>query len=214
MISTPKAIDGRYDAVLFDLLSALIDSWSLWDDLAGNVELGRKWRMHYLNATGQADGYVPYLSIVSDSAKAVGLPGSLASELGERWGELTPWPEAPALINKLASSTNVGIVTNCSEDLGQMGASRLGTLFNMFLTAERAGCYKPKSSIYQQAIAEIGSTPDRILYVAGSPIDVHGAAAVGMPVYWHNRIGIVDPEASSLAIETSSTLDGVINHLR
>jgi hypothetical protein len=26
----------RYEAVLFDLLTALLDSWSLWNDVAGS----------------------------------------------------------------------------------------------------------------------------------------------------------------------------------
>jgi FMN phosphatase YigB (HAD superfamily) len=32
--------------------------------------------------------------------------------------------------------------------------------------------------------------PERALFVAGSASDVPGAKAVGMPVYWHNRIGL------------------------
>ena len=202
-------MERDFDAVLFDLLSALIDSWSLWDDLAGDTDLGRKWRMHYLNAASHVDGYIPYLSLVGDSAQAVGIPRLQAIGLGTRWNELTPWPEAPTLIAKLASKTKIGVVTNCSEELGHKCANRLGTQFDVIVTAERAGYYKPDPRIYQQAIAEIGSVPERILYVAGSPLDVSGAAAVGMSVYWHNRIGLIDSEASSLAIETSPTLDGV-----
>ena len=204
-------MESEFDAVLFDLLSALIDSWSLWDDLAGDTDLGRKWRMHYLNAANHVDGYTPYLSLVADSAQAVGIPRLQAIGLGTRWNELTPWPEAPTLIANLASKTKIGVVTNCSDELGHKCANHLGTQFDVVVTAERAGYYKPNPKIYQEAIAEIGSVPERILYVAGSPIDVSGAAAVGMSVYWHNRIGLIDSEASSLAIETSATLDGVLN---
>ena len=203
------AMKSDFDVVLFDLLSALIDSWSLWDDLAGDTDLGRKWRMHYLNAASHAGIYSPYLSLVADSANAVGISRLQAIGLGTRWNELTPWPEAPALIAKLASKTKIGVVTNCSEELGYKCANRLGTQFDVVVTAERAGYYKPNPKIYQEAIAEIGSVPKRTLYVAGSPLDVGGAAAVGMSVYWHNRIGLVDSEASSLAIETSATLDRV-----
>ena len=96
MTSIRVAMKSDFDAVLFDLLSALIDSWSLWDDLAGNTDLGRKWRMHYLNAASHAGGYSPYLSLVSDSAQAVGISRSQAIGLGTRWNELTPWPEADA----------------------------------------------------------------------------------------------------------------------
>jgi hypothetical protein len=28
----------RYDAVVFDLLTALIDSWSLWNDVVGSPD--------------------------------------------------------------------------------------------------------------------------------------------------------------------------------
>ena len=34
----------RYDAVLFDLLSALLDSWTLWTEVAGNPGAARRWR--------------------------------------------------------------------------------------------------------------------------------------------------------------------------
>ena len=32
--------------------------------------------------------------------------------------------------------------------------------------------------------------PERTLFVAGSASDVPGAKGVGMPVYWHNRVGL------------------------
>ncbi|WP_395708628.1 hypothetical protein [Reyranella sp.] len=38
----------RYDAVVFDLLTVLLDSWSLWNDVAGSAEAGLAWRRRYL----------------------------------------------------------------------------------------------------------------------------------------------------------------------
>jgi 2-haloacid dehalogenase len=38
----------KYDAVVFDLLTGLIDSWSLWNEIAGSELMGRKWRARYL----------------------------------------------------------------------------------------------------------------------------------------------------------------------
>jgi len=49
----------RYDAVLFDLLTGLIDSWSLWDRVAGNREAGRRWRAKYLELTYGCGEYRP-----------------------------------------------------------------------------------------------------------------------------------------------------------
>jgi 2-haloalkanoic acid dehalogenase type II len=198
-----------YHAVLFDLLSALIDSWTLWDELAGNARLGRKWRMHYLLATYHAGGYTPYLPLVLESAAAVGISQIQAARIADRWDELEPWPEASGVVAELAVSNKVGVVTNCSEALGQAAANRLGVNFNVVLSAERAGYYKPDPNIYGQAIAELNETPDRILYVAGSPYDVRGAVAAGMTTYWHNRIDLKDSVASSLAARESASLHEV-----
>ena len=32
--------------------------------------------------------------------------------------------------------------------------------------------------------------PAQALFVAGSPADLPGATSVGMPVFWHNRLGL------------------------
>ena len=34
----------RFDAVLFDLLTALLDLWSLWNAVADSASVGRAWR--------------------------------------------------------------------------------------------------------------------------------------------------------------------------
>ena len=198
-------MQARYDAVLFDLLSALLDSWSFWDALAGDSEIGRRWRMRYLALTYAAGRYEPYLALVSRAAAEVGLLPSLANEMGARWDELRPWPEAPALLAALPANLKTGVVTNCSETLGQRAARRAGA-FDVVLTAERAGWYKPRPEIYRAALAALGVPPERVLFVAGSPFDVPGASAAGMAVYWHNRIGLRDPAAESLARVTRPDL--------
>jgi 2-haloacid dehalogenase len=55
------------------------------------------------------------------------------------------------------------------------------------MSAERAGAYKTDPRAYRAALAALDLSADRVLFVAGSPHDVPGAARVGMPVYWHNR---------------------------
>jgi 2-haloacid dehalogenase len=47
--STPITA-GRYPrAVLFDLLTALLDSWTVWNAAAGSEQMGRTWRAEYLD---------------------------------------------------------------------------------------------------------------------------------------------------------------------
>ena len=36
-----------YRAVMFDLLTALLDSWSLWNRVAGSARVGLAWRRRY-----------------------------------------------------------------------------------------------------------------------------------------------------------------------
>ena len=58
------------------------------------------------------------------------------------------------------------------------------------VTAERAGFYKPHPRAYRLALEELNVEPARALFVAGSPADLPGATNVGMPVFWHNRLGL------------------------
>jgi acyl dehydratase len=39
-------------------------------------------------------------------------------------------------------------------------------------------------------LQRLGTAAERTLFVAGSASDVPGAKGVGMPVYWHNRVGL------------------------
>jgi 2-haloalkanoic acid dehalogenase type II len=203
-------VPDRYDIVLFDLLSALLDSWSLWDDVAGDPEAGRRWRMRYLQATNEAAGFEPYLPLIARAAAAVGLPGSLAGVLEKRWSELNPWLETTEVLAELAKHHRLGVVTNCSEALGRAAVRRIPIEFGLVLTAEQADCFKPDPRIYAQAIEALDAKPERVLYVAGSPYDVLGAAKSGMPVYWHNRLGLSDPSISSRASFESASLQDLV----
>ena len=178
----------KYDAVVFDLLTALIDSWTLWNDVAGSPENGMKWRRRYLGITYGCGAYRPYETLVREAARDTGFPESYGAELERRWGELAPWPEAPAVLGKIA--VPLAVATNCSIRLGQQAASRVGLPFTLVATAESVGFYKPRPEVYRAVLQKLGTRPERTLFVAGSASDVPGAKAVGMPVYWHNRVGL------------------------
>ncbi|MGI8881661.1 MAG: HAD-IA family hydrolase [Jatrophihabitans sp.] len=191
----------RYDAVLFDLLTALIDSWTLWNDVAGDAEEGRRWREQYLRLTYGAGPYQPYESLVADAAQEQGLDRVLAERLSARWNELRPWPEAPKILSTVAEiGTRIGVVTNCSDKLGQEAAELVRAPFEVVVTAETAGAYKPRPEPYQYALDALDLPPERVLFVAGSRHDIAGAGGVGMGVWWHNHVGMpADPENPPLA---------------
>ena len=178
----------RYDAVVFDLLTALLDSWTLWNAVAGSEEAGMRWRRRYLEITYGCGAYRPYETLVRDAAVDVGLPAELGSALERRWRELQPWPEAPAVLKTLPLP--LAVATNCSVRLGRQAAERVGAPFAIVETAESVGFYKPRPEVYRAVLRTLGTAAERTLFVAGSASDVPGAKAVGMPVYWHNRVGL------------------------
>jgi 2-haloalkanoic acid dehalogenase type II len=183
------ARDGsRYDAVVFDLLTALLDSWTLWNSVAGSAQNGLRWRQAYLDLTYQTGAYRPYETLVQEAAERTQVGVACADNLIGRWNELEPWPETREVVAELARHVPLGIATNCSQTLGLVAARRAGGPFAVVVTAESAGFYKPRPEPYQAVLAQLGAAPARTLFVAGSSADVPGAKGVGMPVFWHNRL--------------------------
>lgn len=180
----------RYDAILFDLLTALLDSWTLWSRVAGGHEQGMRWRMAYLKITYGTNHYRPYETLLREAAERAGLPLTVADMLIASWTELQPWPEASAVLRQLAKRAPLGLATNCSEVMGRQAADRVGVPFETVVTAESAGYYKPAPAPYEMALSALGVNAESVLFVAGSPADVAGASAVGMQVAWHNRAGL------------------------
>lgn len=196
----------EYRAVLFDLLTALIDSWSLWDSVAGTRDAGRRWRAAYLKNTYAEGRYRPYQSLVREAAVEAGLPPEFGDRLAARYGELSPWPEVGEVLGRLQGGCRLGIVTNCSETLGRVAAARTGIAFDTIVTAERAGFYKPHSWPYRLALQELGVSGADCLFVAGSAYDLFGAAAAGLPVFWHDRIGMQIPPGAPAPLARHASL--------
>ena len=205
----------RFDAVLFDLLTALLDSWTLWNRIDGSEERGTEWRAAYLRRTYGAGRYRPYEILVAEAATEVGLSPSLAACLAARYGELKPWPEARDVLDTLQSQDlRLGVVTNCSETLGMTAVACAGIDFDVVVTAERAGYYKPDPRPYEQAIAELGTTASRCLFVAGSAYDLFGAARLGLTTYWHDRIGMKPPPDMPVPFAYHRTLHPLLDVVR
>lgn len=201
----------RPQAVLFDLLTALLDSWTLWDGVAGSREAGRAWRAAYLELTYGCGAYRPYEALVREAAVRTGLGEERADALAARWDELQPWDDAGDFLSRIG--VPMGVVTNCSEALGRRAAARVGAAFDVVVTSERAGFYKPDPRPYRTALAELGLPPERVLFVAGSAFDLVGTAAVGMRTLWHNRAGLARPAEAPLPAAEGRTLKELIPFL-
>lgn len=181
-------------AIIFDLLTALLDSWSIWGTAANNdQQKGHEWRSRYLELTFGCGQYRPYEDLVQQAGTQVNLPATAANALLSTWDELNPWPEVPDILRKLKSlGHRLAVVTNCSTELGQRALSRCGAVecIDAFASAEEIGFYKPRPEAYNHILAMLDIDARDALFVAGSNGDVIGAADAGMDVVWHNRVGL------------------------
>lgn len=177
-------------AVIFDLFTALLDSWNIWEVAANDRQKGHEWRSHYLKVAFECGAYRPYKDLVREAAQQANLPATATDTLFSRWHEMRPWPEAPSVVRDLRSrGYQVGIVSNCSAELGHQALACLGPFTDYALvTAEEAGFYKPHPKVYEHILSVLNVNPRNALFVAGSNGDVIGAANAGMDVVWHNRM--------------------------
>jgi len=198
------------EAVLFDLLTALLDSWTVWNRAAGSETAGRTWRAEYLRRTYGCGAYQPYEQLVQEAAATVGLPASAPAALEAHWDELPVWEGARELLTALRPHCRLGVVTNCSDRLGQRAARLLGVDWDVVVTSEAAGFYKPDPRPYELALSRLGVRPENAAFVAGSGYDLFGTSKVGMRTYWHNRVGLTLPDGAPPPELETATLDAAL----
>src|SRR5262249_5964259 len=115
---------ARYRAVVFDLLTALLDSWTLWGAVAGSDDAGLRWRRRYLELTYGAGPYRSYEGIIAEAGREAGVPGGRAEELIRRWSELAPWPETREIVQAVLARVPVARATNPSLALARIARRR------------------------------------------------------------------------------------------
>jgi 2-haloalkanoic acid dehalogenase type II len=201
-------------AVLFDLLTALLDSWSLWNRAAGSEATGRAWRAEYLRLTYNCGAYVPYEELVRKAALQVGLRESAARVLEAQWLQLAPWSGAGDVLRKLVPHCRLAIVTNCSTHLGEQAAGLFDIDWDVIVTAQSAGFYKPDPRPYQMALDRLNVRAGEAAFVAGSSYDMFGTAKLGLRTYWHNRVGLDLVHGAQAPELEAPTLDALLPWLR
>lgn len=213
-MSSPSAVPAYPRAVLFDLLTALLDSWTVWNRAAGSEAAGRAWRAEYLRRTYGCGAYQPYERLVQEAATAVGLPAAAPAALEACWDELPAWDGARELLSALRPHCRLAVVTNCSARLGRRAADLLGVDWDVVVTSEEAGFYKPDPRPYALALSQLRVEPSQAAFVAGSGYDMFGTSKVGLRTYWHNRIGLTLPGGAPRPEVESGRLEAALPWLQ
>lgn len=200
---------ARYDAVTFDVYGTLID-WepTILDDLAdwtakAGASCGRadlldmfdRARAHY-QQLAPARSYPDVLrAAFAYVANDLGL--AVDAEVRERFAASVPsWPaydDSVAALRRLKERFRLGALTNMDNASFAASHARLEDCFDVVVTAERAGAYKPSLRHFVLGLTDLAAMdipPDRVLHVGQSlRADVRPGNLLGLDTVFINRPG-------------------------
>jgi len=116
----------------------------------------------------------------------------LQKDLTQAYLELSCYPEVPKVLGDLkARGFRCAILSNGSPDM--LGAavrnSELENFFDVVISIDAIGVYKPDPRVYQMAVDQLGLDPAAIAFQSSNAWDAVGAGAFGFKVAWINRFG-------------------------
>ena len=191
-----------YDVITFDCYGTLID----WDGgIAGAfgravAETGGRLDAHHvfeayekIEAQVEAERYRRYRDVLTESTRRVArrlgwaLPESRVGFLAESLPFWIPFPDTNASLERLfRAGYQLGILSNVDDDLLTETRKHFTVPFNLIVTAQQVGSYKPADGHFVTARERIGGR--RWLHAAQSHFhDVTPARRHGIPSAWINR---------------------------
>jgi 2-haloacid dehalogenase len=126
-------------------------------------------------------------------------------------GSVADWPAFPdssEALRRLHTRFALVTITNCDDDLFAASERRLGVSFDLVVTAQQVGRYKPDPAgfhlAHERIERELGVSRNRILHVAQSLFHDHvPAKSLGMQTVWidrrEGRAGGATPAAAAVA---------------
>ena len=210
---------GALELVTFDCYGTLID-WrngiaDAFDDAvpgARAIDRDRLFRAYgSAEAEVQTEAYRTYRDVLAEAAARaaralhLGVPASRRYFLAESLPTWQPFPDTNPALRRLASSGfRLGILSNIDDDLLAETLEHLAVPFDVVITAEQLGSYKPRPAHFQSALERVDGQPDRLLHAAESYYhDVRAAESLGIRTVWVNRTGQPLPPGPSPFAEAS-----------
>jgi 2-haloalkanoic acid dehalogenase type II len=191
-----------YDVITFDCYGTLID----WEGgistafaSAAAAETRQLDRTQMLKAYAElepsveAAPYRRYRDVLTEAARRVGerLEWPLSQEqavfLAKSLPDWQPFADTNQALERLvAAGYSLGILSNVDDDLLAGTRRHFSVVFDLIVTAQQVGSYKPEPGHFTEARQRLGSK--RWLHAAQSYFhDVVPARALGIPIAWINR---------------------------
>lgn len=196
-----------FDAVTFDVYGTLID-WEpsiaaflgRWAGQSGVVASDEELIMAFDRARADIQKERPaqlYPEVLRRCFDRIALELNLPvdGDLREAFAA-TPhhWPaysDVPAGLKALQARAKIGALSNIDNASLASSCAKMGIAFDIVVTAERVGAYKPSPEHFQTALADLsaqGIAPARILHVGQSlRADITPANRLGLTCIWINR---------------------------
>jgi 2-haloacid dehalogenase len=100
---------------------------------------------------------------------------------------LRPFPDVIEALNKLHSRYRLVILSNGDRDMLERAKAYIGFDFDLTMSVQEAGYFKPHYATYQKAAERIGEDRTSIMHVANHAFDCIGAKAFGMRTAFIDR---------------------------
>ena len=141
-----------------------------------------------------SQGYLRYREVLRRVMKLMGreMGDELSeSELGCLADTLPDWPVFPDTVGAmeaLKERYRLAVISNVDDDLFVRTGEGLGVEFDVVVTAEQVGSYKPDLRNFNVAMGRMGVEKERWLHVAESRYhDIGPANRLGIASVWVNR---------------------------
>ena len=217
-------------ACVFDAYGTLFDVHGPMRKLSAEIgekadDISRLWRQKQLEYTwlrslmGTHADFWHVTGEALDYALAqfgVDEPG-LKDEIMALYLKLDPYPEAAEALEAVkAKGKLTAILSNGSPSMLDAAVRHAGLdkLFNMVLSVEDVGIYKPSRRVYRLALQKLQlHEAKEICFVSSNTWDVHGAAQFGFQVVRVDRFGLKDdriPGRPAALVRDLSELAGLL----
>ena len=134
------------------------------------------------------------LDEVLDRFGVEGLGESEKEDFNLVWHRLDPWPDAVAGLGRLKEKFTLTTLSNGNVALLLNMAKRAGLPWDLVLSSELIGHYKPDREVYLKAAGLLALSPGEVMMVAAHKYDLRAAAEAGLrtafvprPKEWPNR---------------------------
>jgi 2-haloacid dehalogenase len=145
-------------------------------------------------AAAEAGPWQPYRAVLAEALRAVCRKYDVEPsdpDVRAFAASVADWPAFPdsaSALQRLGARFELGVITNCDDDLFAASHRRLSEPFRWIVTAEQVGSYKPNRRNFEVALGRIGRPRRAMLHVAQSLFHDHvPAQALGLATAWIDR---------------------------